>query len=504
MTDERWRRAAELFHAALERPPADRAAFLADACAANLDLLAEVESLLAAHCEADGFLERPAAAERPDLALDPAFARGQVVGRYRIESQIGHGGMGVVYRAHDLRLDRDVALKIVSPALAAEPTARARLEREAQAAAALAHPGVAQVYALEDIDDQTVLVSEFIVGTTLRNEIAAGVLSERRTVTTVMAVVEALAAAHAAGLVHRDLKPDNVMRTTAGRIKILDFGVVRLAPAAAGPQHPRLTGTGHVLGTPGYMSPEQLEGRDVDARTDIYAVGVLLAELLTGRRPPAAGGWPTGISPVRTEVAAVIARCLAHDPDDRYPSAAQLLADLRALSSSSSSASSSSADSALADQPAARSGSTENAEVRTAAWWWKFHQVVIVGAYVLAVIASWSARSMSANTLADICMLGATITSTAGTTLRLHLWFVHDTDRATFPAMADEHLRRLRINDWVLAGILGVAGYLVVGSHVPLAATLVGGAAALVTTSAVVEPATTRALIAAIEELKKK
>jgi len=281
--DERWGRIEEIYHSALELPPGARQAFLDNACNQDPDLRREVESLLARADQAGSFLKTDAlGVSQSTLSLDA-----RQVGPYRILSRLGAGGMGEVYRAHDSKLGRDVAIKTLPREFARDPDRLARLRREARTLASLNHPNIAAIYGLEESAEADCLVMELVEGENLR-----GPLPVERALDYARQVAEALEAAHEKGIVHRDLKPANVKVTPQGRVKVLDFG---LAKAVWGPERDQdlsqlatLTGVetvaGHIVGTPGYMSPEQARGRDVDKRTDIWAFGCLLYELLTGKR----------------------------------------------------------------------------------------------------------------------------------------------------------------------------------------------------------------------------
>jgi serine/threonine protein kinase len=268
----------ELFHRALERPSAERAAFLDDACAGNAALRAEVESLLGSHESAGTFMETPpAGAARLIDLMDQSGASlvGQSLGQYEIRRVLGAGGMGVVYLADDTRLGRTVALKAIAPQFAADDGRRERLRREARAAATLSHPNIATIYALEQFGDQLFIASEYVPGETLRDEISSGPQSFNRVVETALALGRALTLAHDRGIVHRDLKPENIIRRPDGEIKILDFGLARVR-ASDPPPSPQLTEDGARLGTPTYMSPEQLRGEPLDGRSDLFALGVVI------------------------------------------------------------------------------------------------------------------------------------------------------------------------------------------------------------------------------------
>lgn len=276
---------------------------------------------------------------------------GHRIGPYEILAPIGSGGMGEVYRAHDSRLGRDVALKILSPALARDPDRRERFEREARAAAALNHPHIVTIHSVEEIDGVPFLTLELVDGQTLGDLIPAGGLPLDRVLTIGIALADGVGAAHQRGITHRDLKPANVMLTADGRVKVLDFGLAKvkedeqLAAAAAMPTT-ALTGEGRIVGTVAYMSPEQAEGKAVDQRSDVFSLGIILYELASGVRPFAGDtpmstlssiikDTPKPITEVRQglprELAKIVNRCLAKDVEDRYQSAKDLRNDLRAL-----------------------------------------------------------------------------------------------------------------------------------------------------------------------------
>ena len=252
------------------------------------DIQDEVLALLESHAESEGFLEPPS-------LLEP----GTEVGAYRIERILGRGGMGVVYLAHDTRLHRPVALKSLPPHLFRDDRMHARLRQEARAAAALAHPAIATVYALEQIGGQLFIASEYLEGHTLREEMTAGRVDQARAVAIATEIAKALTAAHERGIVHRDLKPENIVITANGSVKVVDFGLAQFDVAAEDlASVSRLTDPGTMAGTPPYMAPEQLLGKPTSARTDQFAFGVLLYEMLTGRHPFGSGPLPTTIAKV--------------------------------------------------------------------------------------------------------------------------------------------------------------------------------------------------------------
>ena len=287
MQQEVWRRVEELFHAALERTPDTRQTFLDGMCGADTALRQQVEILLANEEQAGSFLEVPAIEDTAFAVTTAGFLLGRQLGPYRIISPLGAGGMGEVYRAHDSKLGRDVAIKTLPQEFARDPERLSRLRREARTLASLNHPNIATIYGLEESEEGGYLVLELVEGETL-----CGPLPVQAALDRACQVAAALEAAHDKGIIHRDLKPANVKVTPQGRVKVLDFG---LAKAIWGPKESQDLSqlanatsvesvAGQIVGTPGYMSPEQARGRDVDKRTDIWAFGCLLYELLTGKR----------------------------------------------------------------------------------------------------------------------------------------------------------------------------------------------------------------------------
>jgi eukaryotic-like serine/threonine-protein kinase len=292
-TPAEWVRVRELFHATVERPAAERSAFLDAACGQDQLLRQEVEALLDAHAASAGFLEAPAvgAVAVTDADVPTRFPPGALLGTFQILSTLGSGGMGEVYRARDTRLQRDVAIKLLPAAVSSHPERLARFERESQALAALNHPHIAAIHSIERVDGVTALILELVEGPTLAEHIASGPPSLDEALSIGRDLAEALAAAHDKGIVHRDLKPANVKITPAGTLKLLDFGLAK-RDRSVGPGEPTSparhatgdTGEGLIVGTGAYMSPEQARGKTVDKRTDIWAFGCVLYEMLTGRK----------------------------------------------------------------------------------------------------------------------------------------------------------------------------------------------------------------------------
>jgi serine/threonine protein kinase len=280
---ERWEQVTEIFHAALASDPARRGAFLSDACGGDAALRAEVEALVAAHDEAGLFGEVPLFV--PALSLEP----GSSFGPYRIEELLGAGGMGEVYRARDDALERDVAIKVLPRHFESAPEPIARLGREARLLAALSHPHIAAIYGMVEAGACRGLVLEFVEGPTLADRLAAGSLPLDDALRIAHQIAEALEAAHEKGVTHRDLKPANIKITPDGAVKVLDFGLAKaVRDDSSAPQAPGRpvdkTIDGALLGTAAYMSPEQARGHRVDKRTDIWAFGCVLYEMLTGHQ----------------------------------------------------------------------------------------------------------------------------------------------------------------------------------------------------------------------------
>ncbi|HYE14565.1 MAG TPA: protein kinase [Pyrinomonadaceae bacterium] len=351
MTPERLQQIEELFHSALALEPHGRADFLARACEGDEALRREVESLLKSHDQGESFIEQSAADVAAELLAGgrAKLEAGRRIARYEIKSLLGEGGMGEVYLARDTHLDRPVALKLLSAHFMADEEHVRRFQREALAASALNHPNIVTVHEVGEWNGRDFLVTEYVEGVTLRTRMRGRRLSPAAAIDIALQVAGALSAAHDAGIVHRDIKPENVVLRPDGLVKVLDFGIAKYAGPARGrdAKHSWVkTATGVVIGTTAYMSPEQARGQGVDARTDVWSLGVILYEMVT-RRLPFPGKTPTDrvaailerepepLSHLRRGVPAelerIVGRALAKDRDERYARAADLAEDLRKL-----------------------------------------------------------------------------------------------------------------------------------------------------------------------------
>jgi eukaryotic-like serine/threonine-protein kinase len=293
MTPERWRQVEELFHQARAREGHSRTTFLASACGNDEALRREVESLLAQPISATGIFDAPAVPVSAQNASDvgTSLLTRHRLGVYHVRECLGVGGMGEVYRAHDTKLGREVAIKVLPSFVASDPDRLRRFEREARILASLNHPHIGGIYGLEDIDGIRALILELVEGPSLADRIATGSMPANEALVIARQIAEALEAAHEKGIVHRDLKPANIKLTRDGNVKVLDFGLAKaLGGGEPGPdlaQVPTVTATqlhaGAIVGTPAYMSPEQARGQPVDKRTDVWAFGCVLYEMLCGR-----------------------------------------------------------------------------------------------------------------------------------------------------------------------------------------------------------------------------
>jgi serine/threonine-protein kinase len=476
---ERWPRVRELFERAFEEKPADVPAWLDRNGVDDWQLREEVLSLIQHHAGAGFFLDNPAGERLADfIANNHPLEPGQILGQYRIIRDVGGGGQGRIYLANDERLGRRVALKAISPELTVDPSHRERLRREASAAAVLSHPGICTVYALEEFDGELYIVSEFVDGHTLRTEIEQRRPRANEVVSLARELATALGHAHNSGITHRDLKPENVMRTRDGQLKIVDFGLARIETPAGDPDA-FLTQPGVLMGTPAYMSPEQLNGQRADARADVWAFGVLLYEYASGTHPFEA---PTAAARIRrifdgtmdpiesrrsdlpASIVKVIERSLSTSPGNRYASAAEIVGDLDRVG--------------LPSRP------------MTA--WWRTHQFAVIALYFIACGLTWQIKEWQPG-MAGVLFFAASIIATVAGIFRGHLLFAERVNSARFAAELRRAAPVLYVADLSLAVALGIDGLLLSGIR-PVASVLtVALGVGIALARLLMEPATTSA-----------
>lgn len=358
MEQAEWRRVEEIIERAMALEPVCRPAFLNEACGGHVGLRQEVDSLLAYEGRVEQFMSDPVL-EMPGGGVEGAparFTEGQEIGPHRIVALIGRGGMGEVYQAMDTRLDRDVALKFLPADYVDTPEARERFRREARAISSLNHPNICTLHDVGEFDGQPFLVMELIEGQSLRSRLTGGAIEADEAASIASQVCEALEAAHAKGIVHRDIKPANIFITAGGRVKILDFGLAKLrseppavldaTPGYAIPPESTVSIPGRAMGTASYMSPEQASGENVDARSDLFSLGVVLYHIATGTRPfegdtpartveaiisedPVPARFRNPAVPAKLE--RIILKALEKNREHRYQTAAEMRFDLERL-----------------------------------------------------------------------------------------------------------------------------------------------------------------------------
>lgn len=354
ITHDRWQRIKKIFQSAQELALTERVGFLDEACAGDESIRADVEALLTADASNDEFLSTPAYEFAAAILADTEseFSAGQKVGRYTILCPLGAGGMGQIYLAEDAQLGRKIALKLISPEFATDPRRVHRFEQEARAASALNHPNVCVIHEIETTDTgRHFIAMEYIQGITLRDQLSRGVLTVSEALNVAIQVAAALSSAHATGIVHRDIKPENIMLRPDGYVKVLDFGLAKLTEAL--PEQPQLhqvstgvlTEAGTLMGTAKYMSPEQLRKAHVDERTDIWSLGVVLYEMLTGVTPfeaPSSNEMVELILDARPvplvlpaeipgRLKEIVRKAFEKDRTARYQTITKLASDLKAL-----------------------------------------------------------------------------------------------------------------------------------------------------------------------------
>ena len=480
MTPEEFQRLSEMFEAVIQQPPERREACIDALSAGNEELREELRVLVESHRDNDRFLES-GVIEDADGPLHP----GDSIAHYTIEREIGNGGMGIVYLADDTRLNRKVAVKALHSHLVADARQRERFRQEARAAALLSHPAVATVHALEELDGHFYIVSEYVRGETLAATLEREKFSPNDALQIAVQVAEGLAEAHDRGIIHRDLKPQNVIRTPQQQAKIIDFGLARIHDSDSIEQH--LTQTGLLMGSPGYMSPEQLRGDTVDFRSDIFAFGILLYELLSGTHPfqdrTAAAttaailrNEPASLTGIDRALDAIVRRCLQKEPGDRYSSTRQLVDDLRSIAA---------VQKTRMPPPAGK-----NQLDRT---WWTFHQAAVVLLYAVTVVVVWDIREQSSgNTL--LLFYGVLASAIGNGTLRIHLLF---TSRFNAAALGSEmkRVRRWKTRiDWCFTVLLLAAAAAILPELQLISGVLAAVAVVYLVVFLVIEPATTSAV----------
>ena len=500
---ERFRQVRKLFLEALQQEPEQRDDFLQRACAGDQALQQELASLLAEHDKKDHFLEPSA----PDVKTEAAM-EGQSIGPYRIDREIGRGGMGVVYLAQDRRLHRSVALKALAPALVVDPNQKERLQREARAAASLSHPSIATVYALEEFEGDLYVVSEYVRGKNLRAHLEEGPLATTTLLGVAVKIAKGLVAAHEKGVIHRDLKPENIVLSEQGDVKILDFGIALLAGQDPGTE--RLTEMGTLLGTPAYMAPEQLEGQTIDFRSDIFAFGILLYELASGSNPfeshtpisTIARILETEPNPVPNlaqqvpGLEQIIQKCLRKNPEERYMSTQELVADLESLPRDLRSTTS--------KQAAVSLGASETAsEQRLLTRWWVVHQTAVLALYGLMVFAGWKIKEWTSGDWSFLLFFGMLICAAVNGTMRIHLLFILRFHRKEINSQMRSSAPWIRGCDWGFVTLLLVSAFVVAADHNAIAGLLGGVAIGYLVVSLVVEPATTKAAFSSRRRSRK-
>jgi serine/threonine protein kinase len=356
MTPERWQQIDQLFHLALEREADERDAFLREACKGDESMRCEVVSLLRSHEEAHSFIRTPPEDLAADLMVsrETQLKRGQYVGHYQVLSLLGQGGMGEVYLAHDVRLGRHVALKRLPAKFTLDTDRVHRFKQEARAVSALNHPNIVTIHEIGRSNSSHFITTEFIEGETLRHHIAKGPMTLDDALHVATQIASALTAAHAAGIVHRDIKPENIMIRPDGYVKVLDFGLAKLADSKiesfpdlkTSMDTPNQTARGLILGTVNYMSPEQAKGEMVDERSDIFSFGAVIYEIMSGRTPFAGDSTletlgnlinaepqplSTVVPTVPGELQRIVSQALCKNKDRRYQTMKALWSDLKDL-----------------------------------------------------------------------------------------------------------------------------------------------------------------------------
>ena len=357
MKVEKWQKIEELFHVSLDLKESERLDFIKEKSAGDDEVFTEVQKLISAHEDSQSFIQNPVANNALEILSSEDAATiifeskknsiGNKIGRFKVIEKIGKGGMGEVYLAHDNSLGRDVAIKILLPEFTADSFRLKRFQLEAKAASALNHPNILTIYEIGETEDFRFIATEFVKGKTLNSYLQTEKISLQKLLKIATQIVSALQTAHEAGIIHRDIKPDNIMVRNDGIAKVLDFGLAKLLENSNNPQsqipNPQSTMPGFIMGTPNYMSPEQARGNEIDAQTDIFSFGIVLYEMLSGKLPFSGDTTSDIIASILTkepkplseinseippEVEKIVAKCLQKDKQNRYQTANILLQDL--------------------------------------------------------------------------------------------------------------------------------------------------------------------------------
>ena len=474
MNADRWALIKPLFQGALDMPDDVRAAWLRDAAGGDPELITEVEQLLRIHANADDFLERPIELAPEDLTgITEDLPPGHRIGEYEIVGTLGRGGMGTVYLARDLRLDRRVAVKVLSPGLIVEQREQ-RLEREARTTARIFHPSVAALLDIGEADGRRYIVSEYVPGSSLRHILQQGQIEATRARAIAADITRGVNAAHQAGTVHRDLKPENVMVTEGGNAKIVDFGIARLMS-----DNVSITVPGAIIGTPAYMAPELLlDGRGTPG-SDIYAIGVILEEMLTGRHPLAApqDDRLPGADAFTRHLHAVADRARQPDRHRRFQTASELLAALDAVTGA---------------EPATVRSADDRHGGRARRFWWEFHQGAAAVSYAAMLVPAWLAKAQIGGREGRSFFIATAVAALVASMLRLHLWFMSRQHAGELAWARRRSVPFIRLADIFLVVSLVIGAALVAARSV-LDVVLLVLAVGVAIASAFIEPSTARA-----------
>lgn len=501
-----WQRVTEIVAGAVERGPDGRVGYVSQACVGNDELGAEVTALLAAHDQAGNFLSEPAFAisePEPDEAGENV---GRKLGPFLIVDTLGEGGMGVVLLAEDTRRNTKVTLKTLPPALARDAALRDYLERETKAVAAMGHPNIARVLALEEVYGQFYLVSEYVPGSTLRTRIDAGPIKPDTVVAIALQVAQALEASHSVGTVHRDLKPENIVCGESGVVKVLDLGLVR----APEPQTPGAQADAETMpqGSSPYWSPEQLDGPSVDFRSDLYSLGVVMYEMVAGRNPFAAPtpeataalvrfAQPPPLSTVRATVPQtldrVIGRCLERNRDERYQGTADLVRELNAMLEQQPAPAVERANAAPTNKPARARPVKDRDQVSNARGSWAVHQLLVVAIYAVSAYLAWQAEQGSRGMWSIALLAAMIVVAGSASILRMQLLTTERLGAAAFGALHRRAGPVVSALDLLVALVLLTMASGAAWSSPTTAFTLGALALALAINAIAVEPSRTRA-----------